>query len=129
MHSRAYVHACATALLPLIGVGAWMGGRDVAFSTALAGVAVFVHLLVGEGIFRRFVATAAGQSDPSAVGQLMLRQLTTVPLALVLIATVGALPTALVCTSLGLGAFVLAVVSALHSADARSLLVPSEATC
>lgn len=129
MHPRAYVHACAAAMLPLIGVGALLGGANVAVATALAGLAVLAHLSMGEGIFRRFVQAAATQEDPAAVGRLMVRQLTTVPLGAVLIYSVGALPTGLAYTSLAVGALVVAMMSALHSADARSLTVSAEASC
>ncbi len=129
MHPRAYVHACAAAMLPLIGVGGLLGGRDVALGTLLAGLAVLAHLSMGESIVRRFVQAAATQDDPAAVGRLMARQLTTVPLGAVLISMVGALPTGLAYTSLAAGALVVALMSALHSADARSLTVSAEASC
>src|SRR5688572_14193218 len=84
MHSRAYVHACVAAMLPLIGVGGLLGGAAVAVWTALAGVAVLAHLAVGERIFRRFVRAAIRQDDPAAANRLLVRQLITLPLGVLL---------------------------------------------
>lgn len=124
---RAFVHAVAAGLVPFVGLGGLVGGSSLATGTALAGFAVLAHLALGEQVVRRFVVAAARQDDPGAVGRLLTRQLTTLPLALVLLSTVGAHAAGLAFASVALGAIVHASVVALHGADVRALA--PEATC
>ena len=128
-HSRAYVHACAFGLLPLVGAAGAFGGVTLAGTTWMAGLVVLGHLLLGEVVVRRFVAAAAARAD-GAGWMLLAHQLTGLPVGLLLVATLGVAPVALAYASLLVGAVVQAVVSHLHDADAAALARAStEAAC
>jgi hypothetical protein len=120
---RAYVVCCAYALLPLVGGAAVLGGVPLAERVAIAGLAVVLNLLVAERVHGRFLAAAVSGSDPAGVGRFVLKQLTALPLAVVLAATLGpdALAAALGCVAVG--AVVHALVQALHASDARLVAV------
>lgn len=124
---RAYVAACAYAHLVVVGAAAGVGGVDLAARVAVAGLAILANLAVAHGIHTRFVRAAATGADPASVGHLVLKQLTTLPLALLLVRALGADAVAAGLGCLALGALAHAVAQALRASDARLVALGMEA--
>jgi hypothetical protein len=85
----------------------------------VAGLAVLANLLVAERVHARFVRAAASGADPAGAGRLVLKQLTALPLAVLLVRAVGAEAVAGGLGCLALGALVHALVHVLRASDAR----------
>lgn len=119
--SRSYMHDCALTLPVVVG-GAWLvGGGAFASATLVAGLAVLVNLAVSERVVSRFVRAAALGGDAGAVGGLVFKQLTVLPLAVVLMASVGALAVAVAMSCLLWGTLLHAATGMLQHADAAGL--------
>jgi hypothetical protein len=125
--SRAFIYDCFLTLPLVVGLGALAGGADLALRTAIAGMGVLLNLPLAERATRRFVRNAAVGDDPAAPGALLLKQLTTLPLALVLMVVVGAQAVALAFGSLFVGIVVYAAVQALQARDASVMFGPASA--
>lgn len=107
------------------------GGPQLAAQVAVCGLAVFANLVLAERATTRFVANAVTKQDPAAAGGLLFKQLTTLPLALALMMTLGPEAVALAWLSLFSGIFLYAAVRVLHDRDAQlsAHLVLTESRC
>lgn len=121
--ARAFTIACATTLPVLVVFAAIRLPSGTALGVAVAGAVVLANLAASEQAHTRFVRAAAAGTPEASQGAamgLVARHAVVLPLAIVLAATLGALPTALGFATLALGAVVLATGQALRTADARA---------
>lgn len=125
--SRAFIYDCFLTLPLVVGLGAIVGGTDLALRTAIAGLGVLLNLGLAERATRRFVVNAASGGDPSAPGALLFKQLTTLPLALLLMMAVGGQAVALAFGCLFGGIVIYATVQALQAHDASVVFGPARA--
>lgn len=115
---QAYMHESTMSLPLLAGLGAVIGGSELAISTLIAGSVSLFSLFVLGRLSQRVLLRRAGHNDLVA---LVLKQLLMVPAAIGLMIWLGALPVLLGWSSVVLGAVVHALVTLLHAADVAHL--------
>lgn len=119
--STGYIDSCILMVPVIIGGAGAVAGTALAMETAVACAAIVANLYLAERASRRFVAAAAGKSDPAAMGGFIMKQLTTLPLALVLLAAVGPVAVALGLFTLFGGVVLQIVVQLAQSNDVHAL--------
>lgn len=126
--SRAYIVACALCL-PVVVVAAGIAqGHDVALGAAGAGLALVGNLLLAEQALRAWLLRLGTADAGGAAVLLGAKQLATLPLAALLVWSLGPMPVLYAATALALGAVVLAAAHAVRQADV-SHVVALESRC
>lgn len=119
--STGYIDSCILMVPVIVGGTAAIAGSTLAMATAIACFAVVANLYLAERASRRFVAAAAGAHDPTAMGGFIMKQLTTLPLALVLLMAVGPVAVALALFTLFGGVVLQIVVQLAQSNDVHTI--------
>lgn len=114
--SSGYLLHCALTLPLVGGLGVLVGGQQLGVSAVVCGAVLLGNLVVSERLTRESIASIANGHPPQRAYRPVMRQLTTLPLALFLILYLGATAVALGLATVVLGLFLHLTVQAIHDA-------------
>lgn len=126
--SRAYIVACALCLPAVVAVAGIAQGPDLALRAAFAGLALVGNLVLAEQALRAWLLRLGSVDAGGAAVLLGAKQLATLPLAALLVWSLGPMPVLFAATTLAFGAAVLAAATAVRQADVAHV-VALESRC